>query len=147
MEYPILQTLHLLAAILFIGTVFFEVVIIEGIRFKVQRESIREVELAIGKRARKIMPWIILLLFASGITMVMTRYTGALQDPLASSFGVLLTIKIVLAASVFCHFCTAMFMLFTGRMTSTLFRRFHISVFSHMVAIVVLAKAMFYLTW
>ena len=147
MDYSVLQTLHLLAAIMFIGTVFFEVVIIEGIRFKVQRESIREVELAIGQRARKIMPWIILLLFASGITMVAMHYSKAVADPLASSFGTLLTLKIILAGSVFCHFCTAMFMLLTGRMTSTLFRRLHISVFCHMLAIVVLAKGMFYFTW
>lgn len=32
MSYPLLLALHLLAAIAFIGTVFFEIVILEGIR-------------------------------------------------------------------------------------------------------------------
>ena len=67
--------------------------------------------------------------------------------PLASSFGVLLAIKIILALSVFGHFLLAMVLRRHGRLVSNVFRNIHLSVFGHVVGIVVLAKAMFFLQW
>ena len=86
-------------------------------------------------------------IFGAGLGMVWTRYLPLLADPLASSFGTLLSLKILLALSVLGHFFSAMFLLHSGRMNSTYFRRIHLSVFSHMVGIVLLAKGMFYLSW
>lgn len=147
MIYPILLTLHLFAALMFIGTVFFEVLIFESVRKHVPAAVMRQVEQGIGKRARRLMPWVLLVLFSAGLGMVWTRYLPLLADPLASSFGTLLSLKILLALSVLGHFFTAMFLLYCGRMNSTYFRRIHLSVFSHMVGIVLLAKGMFYLSW
>lgn len=147
MIYPILLTLHLFAALMFIGTVFFEVLIFEGVRKHVPAAVMRQVEQGIGKRARRLMPWVLLVLFGAGLGMVWTRYLPLLADPLASSFGTLLSLKILLALSVLGHFFSAMFLLHSGRMNSTYFRRIHLSVFSHMVGIVLLAKGMFYLSW
>ncbi|KDB65196.1 hypothetical protein AZ16_2515 [Bordetella bronchiseptica B18-5 (C3)] len=56
MTYPILLALHLLAAFVFIGTVFFEVLILESVRRQVPREAMNAVERGIGNRARAIMP-------------------------------------------------------------------------------------------
>ena len=147
MSYPILLTLHLFAALIFIGTVFFEVLILEGVRKHVPPAVMREVEQGIGKRARRLMPWVLLVLFSAGLGMVWVRYLPLLADPLATSFGTLLTLKITLALSVLGHFFTAMYLLFSGRMNSTYFRRIHLSVFTHMVGIVLLAKNMFYVSW
>ncbi|MDM8348657.1 hypothetical protein P8H27_07060 [Pseudomonas sp. sp1636] len=147
MSYPILHTLHLFAALLFIGTVFFEVLILESVRKHVPAEVMRLVEQGIGRRARRLMPWVLLVLFAAGLGMVWLRYWPALSAPLASSFATLLTLKILLACSVLGHFFSAMFLLWSGRMNSRYFRRIHLSVFSHMVGIVLLAKGMFYLSW
>lgn len=147
MSYPILLTLHLFAALIFIGTVFFEVLILESVRRHLSPALMREVERGIGRRARRLMPWVLLVLFGAGLGMVWTRYLPSLADPLASSFGTLLSLKILLALSVLGHFFTAMFLLLHGRMNSTYFRRIHLSVFSHMVGIVLLAKGMFYLIW
>ncbi|MHB9799960.1 CopD family copper resistance protein [Pseudomonas sp. MT3] len=147
MIYPILLTLHLFAALMFIGTVFFEVLIFESVRQHVPAAVMRQVEQGIGKRARRLMPWVLLVLFSAGLGMVWTRYLPLLADPLASSFGTLLSLKILLAMSVLGHFFSAMFLLYSGRMNSTYFRRIHLSVFSHMVGIVLLAKGMFYLSW
>ncbi|UUC48401.1 hypothetical protein NOX82_21185 [Pseudomonas citronellolis] len=147
MIYPILLTLHLFAALMFIGTVFFEVLILESVRKHVPAAVMRQVEQGIGKRARRLMPWVLLVLFSAGLGMVWTRYLPLLADPLASSFGTLLSLKILLALSVLGHFFSAMFLLHSGRMNSTYFRRIHLSVFSHMVGIVLLAKGMFYLSW
>lgn len=147
MTYPILLTLHLFAALMFIGTVFFEVLIFESVRKHVPAAVMRQVEQGIGKRARRLMPWVLLVLFSAGLGLVWTRYLPLLADPLASSFGTLLSLKILLALSVLGHFFSAMFLLYSGRMNSTYFRRIHLSVFSHMVGIVLLAKGMFYLSW
>lgn len=146
MNYGLLITLHLLAAIAFVGTVFFEVIILEGIRKHLPREIMREVERAIGNRAVKIMPWVLLILYSAGIAMAW-QYYAALSQPFSSSFGLLLSIKIILAISVFGHFVTAMVLRKRHLLNSKRSRYLHLSVFCHVLAIVILAKAMFYLHW
>src|SRR5690606_23562921 len=108
MSYPILLTLHLFAALMFIGTVFFEVLILESVRKQVPAAAMRVIEQGIGRRARQLMPWVLLALFGAGLGMAWLRYLPALTAPLASPFATLLTLKIVLAASVLGHFFTAM---------------------------------------
>ncbi|HUG58252.1 MAG TPA: hypothetical protein VL002_08460 [Candidimonas sp.] len=146
MSYPVLLTIHLFAALMFIGTVFFEVLILEGVRKHVPRDTMRVIEIAIGTRARRIMPWVLLLLYSAGIGMAW-QHRAALAHPFESSFGLLLTIKIVLALSVFGHFLSAMTLQRKGKLRSIHFKYIHLSVFCHMVGIVLLAKAMFYLHW
>ena len=144
--YPFLLVLHLLCAIAFGGTVFFEVLILEGVRRHVPARVMTLVEGGVGKRARQVIPWVLLVLYGSGLSMAWQHRT-ALAHPLSSSFGLLLTIKITLALSVFGHFLFAMAMHRRGRLASHLLRRIHLSVFFHVLAIVVLAKAMFFLHW
>lgn len=144
MSYGLLLVLHLLAAIAFVGTVFFEVVMLEGVRKHLPHELMREVERAIGNRAVAIMPWVLLTLYAAGIGLAW-QHRAVLTQPLASSFGLLLSIKIILALSVFGHFATAMVWRRRGLLRGQRSRRLHLSVFCHVLAIVVLAKAMFYL--
>lgn len=144
MTYPILLTIHLFAALFFIGTVFFEVLMLEGIRRKLPAPVMRQVETAIGQRARKVMPWVLLALFGAGIAMAWGNYRPLLAAPLVSPFGALLWLKIALATSVFGHFITAMALRRRGRLHSGHFRAIHRSVFIHMLGIVLLAKWMFY---
>ena len=73
--------------------------------------------------------------------------SGDRTHPLQGSFGLLLTLKITLALSVFGHFLLAMALRRRGRLVSNVFRNIHLSVFAHVVGIVLLAKAMFYLQW
>ncbi|KLJ01157.1 membrane protein [Luteimonas sp. FCS-9] len=145
-HYALLHVLHLFAAIVFVGTVFFEVLILEGVRRHVPRNAMHQIEVAIGARARRLMPWVLLALYGSGLGMAW-RYRALLAHPLASSFGTLLTIKIVLALSVFAHFLFAMRLRSRGRLVSSTSKRLHLSVFAHMVGIVLLAKLMFHLGW
>ena len=144
MSYGLLLTLHLLAAIAFVGTVFFEVVMLEGVRRHLPPAVMREVERAIGNRATAVMPWVLLVLYAAGIGLAW-HHRAALADPLASRFALLLTIKIALALAVFGHFATAMIWRRRGRLSGRRSRRLHLSVFCHVLAIVLLAKAMLYL--
>ncbi len=147
MSYPILHVLHLFAALMFIGTVFFEVLILEGVRRHVPAEAMRVLERGIGRRARRLMPWVVLMLFGAGLGMAWLRYWPMLAAPAASAFATLLTLKVVLAASVFGHFLLAMGLFRSGRMSARWSRFIHLSVFTHVVAIVLLAKGMFYLSW
>lgn len=144
MSHSVLVTLHLFAAIMFVGTVFFEVLILEGIREPLGRDAMRAVELAIGQRARRIMPFVMIALFGAGLGMAW-QFRDALAQPFASHFATLLWIKIILAFSVLGHFIFAMIMSGTGRLKSRHFQLIHLSVFCHVVLIVFLAKAMFYL--
>lgn len=143
MSHFVLVTLHLFAAIAFAGTVFFEVLILESIRKPVGRDTMRTVEIAIGRRARRLMPFVIAILYAAGIAMAW-QYRSALADPFSSPFGTLLSIKIVLALSVLGHFITALTLGARGKLKSRHFQLIHLSVFCHVIAIVFLAKAMFY---
>ena len=143
MSYPLLLLLHLFAAIMFVGTVFFEVIMLEGVRKHVSRDVMSSMESAIGRRARQVMPWVLLILFGAGLGLSWF-HKGALADPAATRFGLLLTLKIVLAFSVLGHFITAMVLHRRGRLNSIASRRIHLSVFTHVVAIVLLAKLMFY---
>lgn len=146
MNHGVLLTLHLLAAIAFVGTVFFEVVMLEGVRRHLPHETMRDVERAIGNRATAVMPWVLVVLYVAGIGLAW-QHRAALAQPLASSFGLLLTLKIALALSVFAHFMTAMVWRRRGVLGGRRSRRLHLSVFCHVLAIVLLAKAMFYLQW
>ena len=63
------------------------------------------------------------------------------------NFGLLLALKIGLALSVFGHFLAAMWWRRRGVLGGRRSHRLHLSVFCHVLAIVLLAKAMFYLHW
>ncbi len=144
--YGLLLMLHLLAAVAFAGTVFFEVVMLGGVRRHLPQATMREVERAVGNRAVAVMPWVLLTLYATGIGMAW-QHRAVLEQPLASSFGLLLALKIALALSVFGHFVTAMAWRRHGLLNGRRSHRLHLSVFGHVLAIVLLAKAMFYVTW
>ena len=144
MTYGLVLLLHLLAAIAFVGTVFFEVVMLEGVRKRLPPAVMREVETAIGNRAVRVMPWVLLTLYAAGIALAW-QYRSVLAQPLASTFGLLLTVKILLAISVAGHFVTAMLWRRRGTLNGRRSRRLHASVFAHVLAIVILAKAMLHL--
>ena len=147
MIYPLLLTLHLFAALVFIGTVFFEVLFLEHIRQQLPVKLMVLLEQGIARRARQLMPWVLLVLFGAGLGMVWVRYLPVLAAPLASSFGTLLLLKILLAASVLGHFLVAMLLFRSGRMNARYSRFIHHSLFGHMLLIVLLAKGMFYLNW
>jgi hypothetical protein len=117
--------------------------ILEGARKHVSRRAMGEVEQAIGRRARRLMPWVLLILYGAGVGMAW-NYRAVLAHPFQSGFGTLLTLKSFLAISVLGHFVRAVTWAASGRMTLRRHRYIHLSVFVQMIAIVVLAKAMFY---
>ena len=147
MPYLLFLLAHLFAALIFIGTVFFEVLILARLHHQLPARVMVLVEQGVGQRARVMMPWVLLVLFGAGLGMVWLRYLPVLTAPFASSFGTLLTVKLTLAASVLLHFLLTMLRMRLGRVGPRYLRFVHLSLFAHMVAIVVLAKGMFYPTW
>jgi len=131
---------------MFIGVVFFEVVFLESIRKKIPTEIMPLLQEGITSRARKIMPFVIALLFISGLMMAYHHFPH-FSGMMSSSFGILLSIKMLLAFSVLAHFLTAMYLSSKGKMSCSRFKFIHLSVFSHQILIVLLAKNMFYISW
>ncbi len=141
MTYLALLLAHLLAALFFIGTVFFEVLMLSPIGRRVPKEAMRAVEQELGRRARRIMPWVLLVLYGAGLGLAWQH--RALFE-VGGGPAWLLGVKIVLALSVFGHFITVMVLSRRGAMTGRRSRLIHRSVFVHVLLIVVLAKSLFY---
>lgn len=145
--YALAHIAHLFLAIVFVGGVFFEALILSALHGKsVSREARREVEKAISARAVRVMPWIVAGVFLSGLALA-HQHWAVLSNPLASSFGTQLAAKIVLAFGVLLHFVLAVRKMRRGTLTATWSRYIHTAVLLHMVAIVLLAKTMFYVSW
>ncbi|QEY24967.1 CopD family copper resistance protein [Neisseria animalis] len=146
--YAVAHIVHLFCAIAFVGGVFFEVLVLSVLHSKrVSREARREVEKAMSYRAVRVMPPVVLALFASGLVMVWARYVPVLHQPFESPFGIMLLWKILLAFSVLAHFAVAVTKMTRGTMTAGWSKYIHAAVLVHMVLIVFFAKAMFYLVW
>jgi hypothetical protein len=142
-SYPVLVAIHLFAALMFAGTVFFEVLILHPVHKEVPGDAMRAVERAIGHRAQRIMPFVLVALFGAGIGLA--HYHGAaLAHPAGNPFALLLWAKIALAASVFGHFLTSQYWRLRGRFTARRSRMLHLSVFCHVLLIVLIAKSMFH---
>ncbi len=144
MTYLLLLVLHLLAAVAFIGTVVVEVLFMPGVRQRLPAAAGHRLEAAFAAQARRVMPWVLLVLFGAGLGLGW-HHRGALAQPLASHFALLLWLKIGLAASVGGHFLRAMWLQRHGRLHGTRSRRLHLGVLVHVLAIAILAKAMFHL--
>jgi hypothetical protein len=146
MSYSLLHVLHLLGAIAFIGTLFFEVIILAKVKPQLAPGAVLELEQALGKRSRTVLHWVVLLVYGAGLGLAW-YHRQALNDPFASSFATLLSLKIVLAVSVFFSFGLVAMLLRSGRMTPNLYRKLHWTVLAQMLGIVLLAKGMFYIQW
>ncbi|MFZ3184501.1 MAG: hypothetical protein WA173_10205 [Pseudomonas sp.] len=146
MTYALLHTVHLLAAIGFIGTLFYEVLILAKVKPQLDPAQLGTLERALGARTRTVLHWLVVLVYGAGLGLAW-QHRQALSAPFASSFATLLTLKITLAVGVFISFGVVAMLLRSGRMTPALYRQLHWAVLAQMLAIVLLAKAMFYLHW
>ena len=145
-SYALLHVLHLLGAIGFIGTLFYEVLILAKVKPQLDPEQLGTLERALGARTRTVLHWLVVLVYGAGFGLAW-QHRQALSAPFASSFATLLTLKIALALSVFVSFGAVAMLLRSGRMTPALYRQLHWAVLAQMLVIVLLAKAMFYLHW
>ncbi|UVM53759.1 hypothetical protein LOY37_15395 [Pseudomonas sp. B21-012] len=143
MLYPYLLVVHLLAAIAFIGTLFFELLIWQAARRHVPAAALAGVDQALSVRSRKVLHGVVLLLYGAGLGLAW-HHRAALSEPLASSFASLLSLKIVLALSIIGHYLLLAYWLKRDHLSEGRARWIRCSILGHMLVIVVLAKAMFY---
>jgi len=141
--YGWIQLLHLACAIVFAGAVAFEVLILESLHREFAPEEMARLERAIVRRARRIMPFVVALLFVSGGLMFEVRCAGLAC--LGTRFGMLLGLKVLLALGVLGVFASTMWAALRGRLDPCRFRHTHRIVLGLMIGIVFLAKAMFLL--
>lgn len=141
--YPWIVLVHLACAIVFVGAVAFEVLVLEALHQRLDVSTMRQVELAVMVRVRRFMPVVVVLLFLSGGVLFDLRCGGV--SCLGSRFGNLLALKVLLAFGVLGVFVNAMWTSLRGKMDICRFRHTHRIVLTLMVGIVFLAKMMFYL--
>ncbi|HZW18952.1 MAG TPA: hypothetical protein VFF71_09135 [Luteimonas sp.] len=140
--YPLILLLHLSCAIVFVGAVAFEVLVLESLHRHFDHAIMERIEAAVMARVRRFMPVVVALLFLSGFALFDIRCNGFAC--IGSRFGWLLSIKVALAFGVLAVFVTAIRAGMRGTMDPCRFRRTHHVVLCLMAAIVVLAKLMFY---
>ena len=144
--YGLIVTVHVVAACLFIGTVFFEVCIMAVVRKRLLDYDFAPLEKALNQHLFAIMPWVLLTLVGSGLGLLHTHYRALLSFS-EGSFAVLLACKLVLVASVLVHFGLIKFWRSRHVLTARRSQLMHRSVLMHVISIAILAKAMFYWTW
>src|SRR3546814_17610839 len=103
--YPLTLLLHLSCAIVFIGAVAFEVLVLESLHRQFEHDIMARIEAAVMARARRFMPFVVALLFLSGFALFDIRCDGFAC--IGSRFGWLLSAKVGLAFGVLAVFVTA----------------------------------------
>ncbi|CAM0999969.1 Copper resistance protein D domain-containing protein [Rhodanobacter sp. Root179] len=141
--YPWIVLLHLSCAIVFVGAVTFEVVVLEALYRHFDIATMQSIEKAVMARVRRFMPVVVILLFVSGGVLFEIRCGGL--ECVGSRFGNWLLLKVLLAFGVLGVFVNAMWTMRSGKMDVCRFRHTHRIVLGLMVGIVFLAKTMFYL--
>lgn len=141
--YPWIVLLHLSCAIVFVGAVTFEVVVVESLHKHFDTVTMQRIEQAVVARVRRFMPVVVVLLFVSGGMLFDLRCDGF--SCIGSRFGNLLLLKVLLAFGVLGVFINAMWAMRQARMDVCRFRHTHRIVLVLMIGIVFLAKTMFFL--
>src|SRR5690606_30637029 len=84
--YPLIVLLHLVCAIVFVGAVCFEVLVLESFHTVFDAGTMARLEAAVMARVRRFMPVVVVLLFASGGLLFDLRCDG-LACVGSSTFG------------------------------------------------------------
>lgn len=142
MIYLLLKSLHLLMAIAFVGTLFFQVLILAPVSRQLSETSRKELSVLLGQRARHVIHWVALVLYSAGVALVWP-YRQILMAPLDSTFGMILSLKLLLAILIVCHYIALIVLRVTERIAERGMRVLNISLLLHAVALVLCAKAMF----
>ncbi|MDQ6648065.1 MAG: hypothetical protein M3Y93_12700, partial [Pseudomonadota bacterium] len=104
--YPWIVLLHLVCAIVFVGAVAFEVIVLESLHKQFDITTVQRIEKAVMARVRTFMPVVIILLFVSGGLLFDIRCDGF--SCVGSRFGDWLLLKVLLAFGVLGVFVNAM---------------------------------------
>ncbi len=109
MPYEYLVLLHLTCAILFLGAIATEVLVLAPLRGILTDEEFRRIEFFMFRKIRRTYPIFLIPLYGTGFWMYATPFSGAagLMDFISTTFGLLLTLKMILALGMFSIFALA----------------------------------------
>ena len=140
--YPYFLTIHLLCAIIFLGYIFTDVILLSPLR-KLLGDSVADKVFGIvSKRGVKIMPLCVLLLVLSGGAMI-SHYVGSEKGFFDTTLQKLLMIKVALALCIVVMVIISLSCKFLG-LKNPLAKIIHPVALVLGAGIVVLAKLAFY---
>ena len=140
--YPYFLIIHVLCAIIFLGYIFTDVVLLSLIRKKLSGEMADEIFSLIGSRARKIMPFCLVLLILSGGAMI-SRYINSEIGFFTTTLQQFLFVKMILAFVIFIAVVISLSCYYFG-LKNPLAKIIHILALVLGLFIVILAKIAFY---
>lgn len=140
--YPYFLTIHLVCAIIFLGYIFTDVILLSPLKKLLGNDIANKVFGIISKRGIKIMPLCVLLLVLSGGAMI-SRYVGSEIGFFDTSLQKFLMIKVILALCIVAMVITSLSCKFLG-LKNPLAKIIHPVALMLGACIVVLAKLAFY---
>jgi hypothetical protein len=141
MTYTLIVIIHLLCAIIFIGFVFADVVVLPAMKKVLNDKEHQNVMNSISNRARKIFPITVLILILSGGFMF-SKYINSELGMFNSTLQILLLIKFILAMIIASGIVYSLSCKFLKKVPNPIMKHFHKFVLVVGVIIVVLAKVM-----
>ena len=140
--YPYAQIIHLFCAIIFVGYLFFDVIILRAASKKMPPELAQKAKQAIGSVAVKIMPICVLLLVLTGgmmmSSLVGSKAGGYFETNLQVTFMIKFCLAMVIVAAVIVNLSCK----FIFKRPSPL-GNIHPFAFAAAAVVVILAKVMF----
>ena len=109
MDHQLIVLFHLLCAVLFVGAVAMEVLILEPVRKFIGDETFQRVEFYLFRRIRRTYPLAVIPLYITGFYMYFgfVDSLGGFEAFIDTRFGQLLTLKMSLALGLLTIFATS----------------------------------------
>ncbi|MSN96190.1 copper resistance protein CopD [Campylobacter sp. FMV-PI01] len=139
--YPYAQIIHLFCAIIFVGYLFFDVVILKRVFKNSNSEFTAKIQTSISNKAVKIMPICVALLILTG-GMMMSSWVNSNIGYFATNLQIIFMIKVILAFLIFMMVCINLTCKFILKKSSPL-GDIHPLVLIMAFIIVLFAKVMF----
>ena len=142
MEYTLVQIIHLLCAIIFIGFIFADIFIFPAIKKKLGEEIYNSVMSAMISRGIIIYPLIVIVLMISGGYMF-NNYINSETGYFTTSLQMLLWLKVFLVLLIILGVIYTIFCKLAKKEPVGFMKHFHAYALIVSVAIVIIAKFMF----
>jgi len=144
MSYTIVLTIHLFCAVIFIGFVFADVVVLPAMKKVLNEEEHQKVINAISNRARAIFPASVLILILSGGFML-SKYINSELGAFNTNLQLLLILKVVIALIIVSGILYSLSRKVFKKQPHPIMKHFHKFVLVCGIVIIILAKFMFIL--
>lgn len=142
MTYSIVLIIHLFCAVIFIGYVFADVIVLPTMKKVLDENAYKDVTTALSNRARMIFPFSVLVLVLSGGFML-SKYINSEAGFLSTSLQQLLMLKVLVALVIVSGIVYSLSRRFLKKTPHPIMKHFHKIVLVLGIIIIILAKLMF----